>query len=67
MAKTFLSTPSARRATSTRLQRPGSTRDFYPRPPRGGRRGTPAAALMGAYFYPRPPRGGRPVEDNDKE
>ena len=33
--------------------------DFYPRPPRGGRRGTPAAALMGAYFYPRPPRGGR--------
>ena len=34
--------------------------DFYPRPPRGGRRGrvqrlSPAAG----YFYPRPPRGGR--------
>ena len=34
----FLSTPSARRATSYRMGSPFSLRDFYPRPPRGGRR-----------------------------
>ena len=33
----FLSTPSARRATDRRGGRPGYFRDFYPRPPRGGR------------------------------
>ena len=38
----FLSTPSARRATSSRLQRQGASGNFYPRPPRGGR---PAAHL----------------------
>ena len=37
----------------------GIPADFYPRPPRGGRRnhGNDAAALRD--FYPRPPRGGR--------
>ena len=34
--------------------------DFYPRPPRGGRRWTMALCPLLNYFYPRPPRGGRP-------
>ena len=34
----FLSTPSARRATPAAAQGVGHHRDFYPRPPRGGRR-----------------------------
>ena len=34
----FLSTPSARRATSARRRRSSSPVNFYPRPPRGGRR-----------------------------
>ena len=34
----FLSTPSARRATSRRPARSPSSCNFYPRPPRGGRR-----------------------------
>ena len=34
---------------------------FYPRPPRGGRRGRCRfRAMPYPYFYPRPPRGGRP-------
>ena len=34
--------------------------DFYPRPPRGGRPGTPKrTARLKIHFYPRPPRGGR--------
>ena len=33
----FLSTPSARRATCPRQTRPGGLHNFYPRPPRGGR------------------------------
>ena len=33
--------------------------DFYPRPPRGGRRGRFAGHLPDTHFYPRPPRGGR--------
>ena len=39
---------------------PESHRNFYPRPPRGGRR-TPALSSWPnkKYFYPRPPRGGR--------
>ena len=37
-AKIFLSTPSARRATWQRNEPRRSTTDFYPRPPRGGRR-----------------------------
>ena len=57
---TFLSTPSARRATG-RLglwSRPALY--FYPRPPRGGRQQIRLPrTLMPGYFYPRPPRGGR--------
>ena len=34
--------------------------DFYPRPPRGGRRVGAALRLIKIWhFYPRPPRGGR--------
>ena len=35
----FLSTPSARRATLCRSHKLRHGKDFYPRPPRGGRRG----------------------------
>ena len=36
--------------------------NFYPRPPRGGRRcGRGSASKWRNYFYPRPPRGGRPL------
>ena len=38
VAKRFLSTPSARRATSTYRFDSGKVFNFYPRPPRGGRR-----------------------------
>ena len=33
--------------------------DFYPRPPRGGRRGGQVPRSQQKDFYPRPPRGGR--------
>ena len=33
--------------------------NFYPRPPRGGRRAKPLSIKGWKYFYPRPPRGGR--------
>ena len=33
--------------------------DFYPRPPRGGRRPSSTTPISSANFYPRPPRGGR--------
>ena len=36
-ADAFLSTPSARRATTDMSERTRDTTDFYPRPPRGGR------------------------------
>ena len=36
--KKFLSTPSARRATTPDINSIGAQQDFYPRPPRGGRR-----------------------------
>ena len=56
----FLSTPSARRATSLSFASSNVSFDFYPRPPRGGRPGYPAQALWPCRdFYPRPPRGGR--------
>ena len=57
---TFLSTPSARRATRNDQAAQRHDADFYPRPPRGGRlllRGD--AVPLSRYFYPRPPRGGR--------
>ena len=38
----------------------GNTGNFYPRPPRGGRRFAHGSCLTAHfYFYPRPPRGGR--------
>ena len=37
MGKEFLSTPSARRATSRALEGAACLKNFYPRPPRGGR------------------------------
>ena len=40
----FLPTPSARRATSAAGTSAWAARDFYPRPPRGGRPGRRAAA-----------------------
>ena len=43
-----------------RIHPPG-TADFYPRPPRGGRRAAAPCPHGRCYFYPRPPRGGRPI------
>ena len=56
----FLSTPSARRATQAVFLPHAPTRNFYPRPPRGGRREQRFYMRMRFDFYPRPPRGGRP-------
>ena len=41
----------------------GRKHNFYPRPPRGGRRPVHGRhhTLM-LYFYPRPPRGGRRIQ-----
>ena len=55
----FLSTPSARRATSTTTAVTGAHSYFYPRPPRGGRPVCPYDIFQHIHFYPRPPRGGR--------
>ena len=56
----FLSTPSARRATLGYAGQDLSRSNFYPRPPRGGRRVTRLTKeQLRTYFYPRPPRGGR--------
>ena len=55
----FLSTPSARRATTEDTHQTGETYDFYPRPPRGGRLLQHLPCGQGLHFYPRPPRGGR--------
>ena len=55
----FLSTPSARRATLKSDKVTYANTDFYPRPPRGGRRRCTGQLWPGSYFYPRPPRGGR--------
>ena len=57
--KRFLSTPSARRATVCWLYIRFVSKNFYPRPPRGGRRGHPDPHHQQGNFYPRPPRGGR--------
>ena len=58
-SEVFLSTPSARRATYYCHPYCSSERDFYPRPPRGGRPGNPDKSIPTWHFYPRPPRGGR--------
>ena len=55
----FLSTPSARRATGGGSRSAARCADFYPRPPRGGRRRRSMASTPTLHFYPRPPRGGR--------
>ena len=55
----FLSTPSARRATLVIPAHTAAAWNFYPRPPRGGRRSTTAWICPVWNFYPRPPRGGR--------
>ena len=57
----FLPTPSARRATPAAGGFPLDRQNFYPRPPRGGRRDGPGPIVRPKDdFYPRPPRGGRP-------
>ena len=55
----FLSTPSARRATHGATTLSVTMTDFYPRPPRGGRRDDLRQGTCAKDFYPRPPRGGR--------
>ena len=55
----FLSTPSARRATHDHPGTARHGRDFYPRPPRGGRPYDLTMTYPIVDFYPRPPRGGR--------
>ena len=57
--KTFLSTPSARRATPPLPDRSCRREHFYPRPPRGGRHQNTELGRGQHHFYPRPPRGGR--------
>ena len=57
----FLSTPSARRATTRARIRRRTITNFYPRPPRGGRHKLAGMVEIEEDFYPRPPRGGRPV------
>ena len=59
MKMVFLSTPSARRATPALEALVGVGANFYPRPPRGGRRRWRSLSAPKGYFYPRPPRGGR--------
>ena len=57
--KVFLSTPSGWRATTPRLTAAAQARDFYPRPPGGGRLISGSQPPPRRYFYPRPPGGGR--------
>ena len=57
--KEFLSTPSARRATSIDTSGRDAPGNFYPRPPRGGRLVRVILPPFYNHFYPRPPRGGR--------
>ena len=62
--QTFLSTPSARRATTVQRQHVYKKFYFYPRPLRGGRlRHSSKLQQDKGYFYPRPLRGGRRSAD----
>ena len=63
----FLSTPSARRATRLFWILLRQRRNFYPRPPRGGRQSTPRSRARQRHFYPRPPRGGRRLRTGDSK
>ena len=56
----FLSTPSVRRATAADLRAVSRSRNFYPRPPCGGRPTCSRSRQTHPNFYPRPPCGGRP-------
>ena len=55
----FLSTPSGWRATQEMAKKLRVSRDFYPRPPGGGRRISGSDSSQLFNFYPRPPGGGR--------
>ena len=59
LTRIFLSTPSARRATTQCDYNIYFHNDFYPRPPRGGRPIKMGSVPSLQHFYPRPPRGGR--------
>ena len=50
----FLSTPSARRATCQKCAEVNRSIDFYPRPPRGGRRGVVRHLLRQSGFLSTP-------------
>ena len=50
----FLSTPSARRATLAGTSTGSTPTDFYPRPPRGGRRRSTGASTMTRRFLSTP-------------
>ena len=50
----FLSTPSARRATAPPPAPPAARGDFYPRPPRGGRRAARLYATPRGLFLSTP-------------
>ncbi len=50
VAKIFLSTPSARRATQSPRARAHVDKDFYPRPPRGGRQ-QPEKGMRGIFKF----------------
>ena len=50
----FLSTPSARRATELHRVCAAQASDFYPRPPRGGRRSRPTQAHGSGRFLSTP-------------
>ena len=50
----FLSTPSARRATSGCSSTGSSSANFYPRPPRGGRPITVPSEVLGGEFLSTP-------------
>ena len=50
----FLSTPSARRATRPFAASPPPVRNFYPRPPRGGRRSCAACGRISSAFLSTP-------------
>ena len=53
-AEEFLSTPSARRATSTLANIYSTIKDFYPRPPRGGRLANPDRGASTTLFLSTP-------------
>ena len=50
----FLSTPSARRATSEQRPPCPHFNNFYPRPPRGGRHASPSASIPPSIFLSTP-------------